>query len=96
MPKYVYTNMNYVYITNIYSCHASDIVYIIYTDDISVDWINDKLYWIDSDPSLIGEYDLRTGLYRIVMFTGTAESDGPFDIVVYPYPNYGCVWFIYT
>ena len=87
----MYTNVNYVYIAVM---QVTLFIIIIYTDDISVDWINDKLYWIDSDPSLIGEYDLRTGLYRIVMFTGTAESDGPFDIVVYPYPNYGCVWFI--
>ena len=58
-----------------------------------MDWINDKLYWVDSDPSEIGVYDLRTGLQHAVL--SIVDSIGPCHILVYPYPDYGCVWFIY-
>ena len=57
------------------------------TADVTVDWINDKLYWVDRNAKKIVEYDLKTGFIRTVYSTGTGSL--PTGLVVYPFPNYG-------
>lgn len=57
------------------------------TADVTVDWINDKLYWVDRNAKKIVEYDLKTGFIRTVYSTGARSL--PTGLVVYPFPNYG-------
>lgn len=57
--------------------------------DLAVDWLNDKLYWADSEQRQIEEYDLNSGLRRIVTSTGDSGSSTPVAMALYPYPNYG-------
>lgn len=78
---------------HIHACTGltSIIQHTLYTNiaDLSVDWINGKLYWVDRELCEIGEYDLVSNTRRYVMSTGTAETSNPLGIVVYPYPDYG-------
>lgn len=57
--------------------------------ELSVDWINDKLYWTDRKMRRIEEYNLITGYRRTVVHT--VDESLPTGIVVYPYPGYGYV-----
>ena len=54
--------------------------------DLEVDWINDRLYWVDRSLRQIGEYDLVTGHRSVVLSTGLSS---PSALALYPYPNYG-------
>ena len=54
-----------------------------------VDWLNDKLYWIDTELRQIEEYDLITGTRRVVASTGAEGESTPITLALYPYPNYG-------
>nr|CAE54584.1 epidermal growth factor precursor [Suberites domuncula] len=58
--------------------------------DLSVDWINDKLYWTDRSFRRIEEYDLTTGYRRTVIHTGSGSL--PTGIIIYPYPGYGWIY----
>ena len=55
--------------------------------DLAVDWLNNKLYWVDGTSKLIEEYDIISGNRRIVTSTGT--NSRPAALALYPYPNYG-------
>ena len=54
---------------------------------LAVDWINDKLFWTDRDAHLIAEYDLTTGVSKIVY---TFEADAkPLGIGLFPHTDFG-------
>lgn len=57
--------------------------------DLAVDWLNDKLYWVDRNLRQVEEYDLKTGYRSVVVSTGTTDSSYPAALALYPYPNYG-------
>ena len=57
--------------------------------DLTVDWINHKVYWVDDETCDVHEFDLERSHTRVVMSTGTRESSLPRGIVVYPYMNNG-------
>ena len=57
--------------------------------DLEVDWINDRLYWVDRTRRLISEYDLITGHRSVVLSTGPPGVSNPSALALYPYPNYG-------
>ena len=57
--------------------------------DLAVDWINNKLYWIDATETQIEEYDITSGVRRVVASTGTSEDSRPVAMALYPFPNYG-------
>jgi hypothetical protein len=59
--------------------------------DLEVDWINDRLYWVDRSLRQIGEYDLVTGHRSVVLSTGV---NSPSALALYPYPNYGWIYWI--
>lgn len=56
-------------------------------EDLTVDWVNDKLYWTDRTAGEIIEYNLKTDDMRRAYGTGTGSL--PSGIVVYPFPDYG-------
>lgn len=56
-------------------------------DDLAVDWIEDKLYVVESRAQRILEYDLRTQQNRTVLDTGPGSR--PVSIAIYPYPGRG-------
>ena len=60
--------------------------------DLAVDWLNDRLYWVDRNLRQIGEYDLHTRHRSIVITTGAPGSSHPAALVLFPYPNYGLVF----
>ena len=51
-------------------------------DDLSVDWVNGKLYWTDSTLKQIEVYDMQTGIRKVLIRTGNTTS--PRAIVVDP------------
>ena len=55
------------------------------SDDISVDWIADKMYVGEQGSGKIKEYNLMTGDSRVVVDTGGS----PASVNVYPYPGQG-------
>ena len=57
--------------------------------DLAVDWLNDRLYWVDAELRLIEEYDISTGSRKFVASTGSAATSRPAAMSLYPYPNYG-------
>ena len=62
---------------------------IIYTASLAVDWLNDRLYWVDRSLRQVGEYDLITGHRSVVLSTGEPGASSPSGLALYPYPNYG-------
>ena len=60
-----------------------------YIVDLTVDWLNDRLYWIDSVTRQVEEYDLKTGHRIVVLTTGEAGTSSPNALTLLPYPNYG-------
>ena len=40
------------------------------SDDIAVDWINDKLYWTDATLQKIEVMDLGSGIRKTLLYTG--------------------------
>ena len=59
------------------------------TADLEVDWINDRLYWVDRSQRQISEYDIATGHRSVVLSTGESGVSIPSALALYPYPNYG-------
>ena len=57
--------------------------------DLVVDWLNDRLYWVDQDLRQVEEYDLKTGHRAVVLTTGEADTSSPNALTLLPYPNYG-------
>jgi hypothetical protein len=57
--------------------------------DLEVDWINDRLYWVDGSKREISEFDLITGHTTLVLSTGPPGDSNPSALALYPYPNYG-------
>ena len=55
--------------------------------DLAVDWINDKLYWTDSDLRRIEEVDIVTLVRRVVVQMDTRSS--PKGLAVYPLQDHG-------
>jgi hypothetical protein len=60
--------------------------------DLAVDWLNDRLYWVDRSLRLIGEYDLRTHHRSVVLTTGAPGASNPSALALYPYPDYGWIY----
>jgi hypothetical protein len=60
--------------------------------DLAVDWLNNKLYWVDATLRLIEEYDISTGSRKFVASTGSATTSRPSAMSLYPYPNYGWLY----
>ena len=54
-----------------------------------MDWINDKLYWVDRGLRHIEEYDIIYGHRRVVVSTGDVGESSPGGLALYPYPNNG-------
>ena len=52
-----------------------------------MDWINDKLYWVDGGTRRLEELDIITRQRRLVLITGGEESS-PFGISVFPIKDY--------
>ena len=61
------------------------------TADLAVDWINDKVYWVDRGLRHIEEYDIISGHRRVVASTGNVDQSSPGGLALYPYPNHGYV-----
>ena len=59
------------------------------TVDLTVDWINDKLYWVDGALCNVHEFNIMTNATRFVLSTGTSETSFPRGIVIYPYKDNG-------
>lgn len=57
--------------------------------DLTTDWINDKLYWVDSEECEIHELDIMTNATRFILSTGTSDTSFPRGIVIYPYKDNG-------
>ena len=76
---YIYTLTAHNY-KNQFTNHAAD---------MAVDWLNDRLYWVDRELRQISEFDLTTGHRSVVLTTGEAGLSAPSAIALYPYPNYG-------
>ena len=38
-----------------------------YSVDLSIDWITDKLYWIDTNLDFINVLDLKTGVHKTLV-----------------------------
>ena len=55
--------------------------------DLTVDWINDKLYWTDSNLRTIEEVDILTLARRVVVQLDTRSS--PKGLAVYPLQDHG-------
>ena len=64
-------------------------ILIIIIVDLTVDWLNGRLYWIDSVTRQVEEYDLKTGHRAVVLTTGEAGTSSPNALTLLPYPNYG-------
>ena len=77
------------YITQLWSTHTYKFCQFFHAVDLAVDWLNDKLYWVDGGLRRIEEYDLNSGLRRVVTSTGSSEESRPAALALYPYPNYG-------
>ena len=56
--------------------------YCCFSDGLSVDWISDKLYWINSD-GLIEILDLKNGFHK-ELYTTSVGYSGQHSIVVDP------------
>ena len=57
-------------------------IFIIFTEGLAIDWINDKIYWTDTDQDTI-EVAGISGSPRTVLISRT-EHDDPTGIVVDP------------
>ena len=56
--------------------------YILTVDGLSVDWVNEKLYWTDGTFQHIEMYDTTSGNRRVLIRTGNTTT--PRAIVVDP------------
>ena len=56
------------------------------SDGLAWDWINKKLYWVDSCTDHLEVYDPETGHRKILISTGSGSD--PRDIVVDPTTRY--------
>ena len=57
-------------------------LYTFSVDGLSVDWVNEKLYWTDTTLKQIEVYDMQTGIRKVLIRTGNTTS--PRAIVVDP------------
>ena len=57
-------------------------IYLFTAEGLSVDWVNEKLYWTDVTLQHIEVYDTTTGIRRVLIRTGSTTK--PRAIVVDP------------
>ncbi len=55
---------------------------------LSVDWINDKVYWTDKFKLTLEVYDIKTRTSKVVF---QFEGDHPQGLGVFPFTGKGCV-----
>ena len=63
-------------------CIPVNNLYTFSVDGLSVDWVNEKLYWTDATLKQIEVYDMQAGTRKVLISTGNTTS--PRAIVVDP------------
>ncbi len=60
---------------------------------LSVDWINDKVYWTDRLRRTLEVYDIATQKSKVIV--QFIDGDVPQGLGVFPYTGKGCVYYYF-